>query len=73
MWTYIHTPGVHTNAKLIYAAYAMMYQNRTQTNKTKNKNSKVEKKTKTGTTTAVMMTHKKREKKWDSNSSSEWG
>ena len=25
MWTCIHTPGIHTNAKLIYANYAMVY------------------------------------------------
>ena len=24
VWTYIHTPGIHTNAKLIYADYAMV-------------------------------------------------
>ena len=25
MWSYIHTPGIHTNAMLIYADYAMGY------------------------------------------------
>ena len=30
MWTYIHTPGIHTYVELIYADYAMVYQKQQQ-------------------------------------------
>ena len=36
MCTYIHPPGIHANAKLIYADYAIVYNNKKQT-KTKQK------------------------------------
>ena len=38
MWAYIHTPGIHTNAKLIYADYAMVYKNKQQQQQKQNKN-----------------------------------
>ena len=41
MWTYIHTPGIHTYVELIYADYAMVYQKtRTTPNITKGEKEK---------------------------------
>ena len=39
-WTYIHTPGIHTNVKLICADYAMVLQKTHTRNKRKNRQTK---------------------------------
>ena len=44
-WTYIHTPGIHTNVKLIYADYAMVLQKTTQETKEKTNNNNKKQKT----------------------------
>ena len=40
----LHTPCVHTNVKLIYEDYAMVYKNKTKNNTLKNRKPKEKKK-----------------------------
>ena len=74
-WTYIHTPGIHTNVKLIYADFSMVYQKQQntalQTKQTEQKTKKSKDKTiiykqnykHTFTTSTATTTTKRKKKK----------